>query len=49
MTVIVYRADWRAGEVVRSSEHDDHRWVTPEEFRALTSLTRLADAVDRAR
>lgn len=49
MTVIVYRAEWRAREVVRSHEHDDHRWVTPEEFRALTSLSRLADAVDHAR
>lgn len=49
MTVIVYRAEWRSGEVVRSHEHDDHRWVTPEEFRALTTLTRLADAVERAR
>src|SRR5688500_4718497 len=28
MAVIVYRADWNAGEVVRSDEHDAHAWWT---------------------
>lgn len=48
MCVVVYRADWIAGEVVRSDEHDDHAWWTPAELRAATTLVRLADAVDRA-
>jgi 8-oxo-dGTP pyrophosphatase MutT (NUDIX family) len=48
MLLIVYRADWIAGDVRRSSEHDAHSWWTPSEFRAQTTLVRLADAVDRA-
>lgn len=48
MCVVVYRADHVSGEVVRSSEHDDHAWLTPASFRATTTLERLADAVDRA-
>lgn len=48
MCVVVYRADWIAGEVVRSDEHDAHAWWTPAELREATTLTRLADAVDRA-
>lgn len=48
MIVIVYRARVVRGEVCRSDEHDAHDWLTPEEFRARTTLARLADAVDRA-
>lgn len=48
MCVVVYRADHVAGEVVRSDEHDDHAWLTAEELRARSTLTRLCDAVDRA-
>jgi 8-oxo-dGTP diphosphatase len=48
MCIVVYRADWIRGEVVRSNEHDAHAWWTPAELRAATTLTRLADAVDRA-
>lgn len=48
MLVIVYRAEWIAGEVRRSDEHDAHAWWTPGELRANTTLVRLADAVDRA-
>lgn len=48
MIVIVYRARHVAGEVCRSDEHDAHEWLTPAELRARTTLTRLADAVDRA-
>lgn len=48
MLVVVYRADWPGGEVERSSEHDAHEWLEPAAFRARTSLTRLAAAVDRA-
>lgn len=49
MRVTVYRADWMAGEVRRTDEHDDFRWVTPTEFASLTSLERLAQAVFAAR
>ncbi|MGE0785127.1 MAG: NUDIX hydrolase [Sandaracinaceae bacterium] len=48
MIVIVYRASWIAGEVERSDEHDDHAWWDAREFRAHSTLTRLADAIDRA-
>jgi 8-oxo-dGTP pyrophosphatase MutT (NUDIX family) len=48
MCVVVYRGMRVAGEVRRSDEHDDHAWLTPAAFRARTTLTRLADAVDRA-
>lgn len=45
MIVIVYRAEYLSGEVVRSDEHDDHAWLTPDEFVARSSLTKLARAV----
>lgn len=45
MVVIVFRADWIAGEVERSDEHDAHRWVSPDEFAELSTLDRLAEAV----
>lgn len=48
MTVILYRAEHVDGEVVRCDEHDDHGWMTPEEFARTTTLTRLAEAVLRA-
>jgi 8-oxo-dGTP pyrophosphatase MutT (NUDIX family) len=48
MVVIVYRADWVAGEVRRSEEHDAHAWWTPEVFERETTLARLAEAVGRA-
>jgi len=48
MVVVVYRANYVDGEVVRSDEHDAHAWLTPSEFRANTTLDRLADAVDAA-
>ena len=48
MLLVVYRAEWVRGEVRRSDEHDAHGWWTPAEFRARSSLTRLADAIDRA-
>jgi 8-oxo-dGTP pyrophosphatase MutT (NUDIX family) len=48
MCVVVYRADWLEGEVVRSEEHDAHAWWTAAEFRQNSTLARLADAIDRA-
>jgi 8-oxo-dGTP pyrophosphatase MutT (NUDIX family) len=48
MLVLVYRADWRAGEVRLSDEHDAFAWWTPAELRRNSTLARLADAVDRS-
>lgn len=48
MGVIVYRAAKLAGEVRRSHAHDAHAWWTAAEFRSQSTLTRLADAIDRA-
>lgn len=48
MFVLIYRANWIAGEVRRSDEHDAHAWMDADEFRAHTKFDRLADAVDRA-
>ncbi|MEM6429282.1 MAG: NUDIX domain-containing protein [Deinococcota bacterium] len=45
MIVIVYQADYVSGEVVRSDEHDDHAWLTPDEFVARSSLSKLAKAI----
>lgn len=48
MVVVAYRARWRAGEVVRSDEHDAHAWWTPDEWRRGSTLTRLVAVVERA-
>lgn len=45
MIVIVYRAEYLSGDVVRSNEHDDHAWLTPDEFVERSSLNKLAMAV----
>ena len=48
MIVVVYRADVPAGEVVRSDEHDDHAWMTLEEFRRACRFQPLLEAATRA-
>ncbi len=49
MVVVVYRAAIEAdAPLTRSDEHDAHRWVTAADFRSLSSLSRLADAIDDA-
>ena len=48
MIVVGYRARWLAGEVRMSSEHDAHAWLTADEFRARSTLTKLADVVTAA-
>lgn len=48
MVVVLYRCQWLGGEVVRSEEHDDHAWWTPDEFAANSSLDRLARAIHHA-
>lgn len=45
MIVIVYRAEYLSGEVVRSDEHDDHAWLTPPAFAERSSLNKLVAAV----
>jgi len=47
MIVIVYRADYISGEVTRSDEHDDHAWLTPDEFAERSGLTKLTQAVKK--
>ena len=48
MTVIVFVADHRAGEVVLSDEHDDFRWCTETELSELGVPVQLADAARAA-
>lgn len=48
MTVIVFLADHRNGEVVLSDEHDDYRWCTEAEVSELGVPVRLADAARSA-
>ena len=48
MTVIVYRADHVAGEVVISHEHDASDWLDLGAFGERTTLTRLVEAARRA-
>lgn len=48
MLVVCYRADWNDGDAVRSEEHDACEWLTPAQFAARTSLTRLSQAVHLA-
>jgi len=45
MVVIVYVAEWLAGEVARSAEHDDHAWLTPDELAARDGFPKLVDVV----
>lgn len=45
MIVLLYRAMYVGGEVRRSDEHDDHAWLTPQEFTQRSTLTRLARSV----
>lgn len=44
MTVIVFRADHLAGEVVLSEEHDAHRWCELSELTEIGVPVQLADA-----
>lgn len=48
MIVILYRAAYLGGEVVISAEHDAFAWLTADEFRACSTLTKLTDVVARA-
>lgn len=45
MIVIVYRADYHAGEVVLSEEHDDYAWLSLAAFSQRSELTKLVEAV----
>ena len=48
MVVIVYKALYVSGEVVLSDEHDEYAWLSPAEFAARSSLSKLIEAVARA-
>lgn len=48
MCVVFYAARATSSAVRRSSEHDDHAWLTPEELAARGSPPRLVEAVRRA-
>lgn len=48
MVVLIYRADFVAGEVRRSEEHDAHAWLEVDAFAQRTTLARLALAARRA-
>ena len=48
MLVIVYRADWLAGEVRASREHDAWSGLTATEFAARSPLPQLVSAVHQA-
>ncbi len=45
MILILYRADYLAGEVIMSDEHDRYAWLTPEEFARTSTLDKLAQVV----
>jgi 8-oxo-dGTP pyrophosphatase MutT (NUDIX family) len=45
MIVILHRARWLAGDVRMSHEHDAFAWLTADEFRARSTLRKLADVV----
>jgi 8-oxo-dGTP diphosphatase len=48
MIVILYRAQYVAGEVRISDEHDEYAWLTAEEFAARSTLSPLVAVVRRA-
>lgn len=48
MTVVVFRAEHEAGEVVLSEEHDAYRWCTLGEIIELGVPARLVEAAERA-
>lgn len=48
VTVFAARVQRDDAPLRLSTEHDAARWVTADEFRALTPFARLADAVDLA-
>jgi 8-oxo-dGTP pyrophosphatase MutT (NUDIX family) len=48
MMVLVYVAWHRAGQVHRSTEHDAHEWLTPDEFARRSPFTPLVRAVEQA-
>ncbi len=45
MILIVYRAQYISGEVICSLEHDDHAWLTPDEFARYSRIKKLVNAV----
>ncbi len=48
MILIIYKAEYVAGEVQQSEEHDEHAWMTPNEFAQVSTLTKLVEVVFEA-
>jgi 8-oxo-dGTP diphosphatase len=48
MVVVLYRAEYLAGEVRISPEHDQFAWLTAAEFAQRSSLRLLCEAVEQA-
>jgi len=48
MIVILYRAQYQAGNVQLSDEHDAFAWLTAAEFRERSTLRPLVAVVERA-
>lgn len=47
MMVLAYTASCPDGDVTLSSEHEDFKWCSPEQFRSITEFDRLADVVEK--
>jgi ADP-ribose pyrophosphatase YjhB (NUDIX family) len=46
--ILPFAARWLSGEVVLNDEHDDARWVRPEELAGLATTPGLAEVVAAA-
>ena len=47
--VLSYAARWRSGEVVLNDEHDDFKWLAPDDLGSVTTTDGLATIVTAAR
>ena len=47
--VLSYAAVWRSGEVVLNDEHDDFKWIAPDDLNQLKTTDGLFVIVDAAR
>jgi 8-oxo-dGTP pyrophosphatase MutT (NUDIX family) len=45
MILILYRADYLAGEVIMSHEHDRYAWLSPGAFAKVSTLDKLVSVV----
>ena len=47
--VLSYAALWRSGEVVLNDEHDEFKWLAPDDLGSVTTTDGLATIVTAAR